>query len=57
MLNEVPFPVPTTEEQCEIAAILSAHNATIHNLQAEAASLREVKRGLMQKLLSGEVRV
>ena len=43
--------------QREIVAILSAHDATIRSLQDEAARLREVKHGLMQQLLSGEVRV
>jgi len=51
------IPVPPIEEQREIAAILNTHDATIRNLQAEAASLRDVKRGLMQKLLSGQIRI
>jgi len=51
------MPVPPIEEQREIAAILNTHDATIRNLQAEAASLRDVKRGLMQKLLSGQIRI
>lgn len=53
----LPVACPDLGEQREIAAILSAHDATIRSLQVEAESLREVKRGLMQKLLSGEVRV
>ncbi len=51
------IPVPPIEEQREITEILSAHDVTILKLRGEAASLREVKRGLMQKLLSGKVRV
>jgi type I restriction enzyme, S subunit len=56
-LESYALSLPSIEEQCEIAAILSAHDATISNLQVEAAILREVKRGLMQKLLSGQARV
>ncbi len=51
------IPVPPIQEQLEIAAILEAHDDIVRNLQAEAASLRVVKHGLMQKLLSGEARV
>jgi type I restriction enzyme, S subunit len=50
-------PLPSLKEQCEIAAILSDHDTTIHGLRMEVANLREVKRGLMQKLLSGHIRV
>lgn len=52
LIPSIPF-----EEQHEIAAILSDHDITIRSLRAEEESLREVKRGLMQKLLSGQVRV
>jgi type I restriction enzyme S subunit len=53
----IEIPLPPIDKQCEIAAILSAHDATIHSLQDEAARLREVKHGLMQKLLSGQMRI
>lgn len=57
ILSELIIPYPPIEEQRKIADILNAHDAVIRSLQAEAASLREVKRGLMQGLLSGVLRV
>lgn len=56
-LRNFEIPLPKFKEQCEIAAILSAHDEVICTLQMQSTSLREVKRGLMQRLLSGEVRV
>lgn len=49
-------PVPPIGEQREIAAILQTHDDAIRALQAERERLRAVKRGLMQGLLSGEIR-
>ena len=56
-LRKFEIPLPKFKEQCEIAAILSAHDEVICTLQAQVTSLREIKRGLMQRLLSGQVRV
>lgn len=51
------LPLPPYDEQCEIAAILKEHDHIIIALVEERDRLFEVKRGLMQQLLSGEVRV
>lgn len=48
---------PTVEEQAEIVEVLSACDREIELLQKQLAALKEQKRGLMQKLLTGEVRV
>ena len=53
------FPVihPPMEEQRRIAAIVDATNAKIGILEAKQAHYQSLKRGLMQKLLTGEWRV
>lgn len=48
---------PTVEEQAAIVNVLSACDREIELLQKQLAALKEQKRGLMQKLLTGEIRV
>ena len=48
---------PTFEEQTKIVAVLSACDQEIELLQKQLEALKEQKRGLMQKLLTGEIRV
>jgi type I restriction enzyme S subunit len=50
-------PVPSLNEQRAIAAILATADDEIKTLEAKAAALEQQKKGLMQKLLSGEIRV
>jgi type I restriction enzyme S subunit len=45
------------EEQMKIVGVLSACDREIELLQKQLEALKEQKRGLMQKLLTGEVRV
>lgn len=45
------------EEQKQIAEILSTVDKKIENLKEKKLSFEELKKGLMQKLLTGEVRV
>jgi type I restriction enzyme S subunit len=55
---EIKVRIPATvEEQRAIAEILSACDAEIEALASERAALARQKRGLMQKLLTGRVRV
>lgn len=49
--------LPTLEEQRRVAGVLDAANAEAANLQGQLEALKTQKRGLMGKLLSGEVRV
>ena len=48
--------VPTNQyEQKQIAGILNATDSEITLLEKKLSALREQKRGLMQKLLTGQV--
>ena len=51
----IPFPLP--DEQQAIAAVLSTLDAEIAWLEALRAKVHEQKRGLMDELLTGRVRV
>ena len=53
----VKIPYPTIEEQTAIAQVLQAADKEISLLKAKAEKLREQKKGLMQKLLTGQIRV
>jgi type I restriction enzyme S subunit len=49
--------LPSIEEQRRIASVLSAADREIVLLKQELTNLTDQKKGLMQKLLTGEVRV
>jgi type I restriction enzyme S subunit len=49
--------LPSIEEQTAIAQLLQAVDKEISILKAKAEKLREQKKGLMQKLLTGKVRL
>lgn len=48
---------PSVEEQSAIAALLSDMDAEIAELELELAKTRALKQGMMQKLLTGEIRL
>ena len=50
-------PAPSFDEQRAIAAALSDMDAEIATLEAKLAKTRAVKHGMMQVLLTGEVRL
>ncbi len=54
--KHIKFPFPSLAEQRAIAEVLRAADEEIELLEAELDALREQKKGLMQKLLTGEVR-
>ena len=51
------FKIPNIEEQEKIGGYLSLLDAEIDNLKKQKELIKEMKRGAMQKLLSGEVRL
>ncbi|EGR4466983.1 restriction endonuclease subunit S, partial [Vibrio cholerae] len=50
-------PVLTVEEQCSIVEILSTVSDKLNLLEQQKAETQQLKKGLMQKLLTGEWRV
>jgi type I restriction enzyme S subunit len=54
---KVTVPLPPIDQQKQIAAILTTARQEIHLLKKQAEAYRRQKRGLMQKLLTGEWRV
>ena len=50
------IPVPSEAEQIRIAAVLSTCDREIELLKKKQEKLKEQKKGLMQKLLTGEIR-
>jgi len=57
VLRKLTLAKPPTKEQSRIATILNRHGARIRAEEVELAKLRRVKRGLMDDLLTGRVRV
>ena len=51
------FKIPNIEEQEKIGRYLSLLDKEIDNLKKQKELIKEMKRGVMQKLLSGEVRL
>jgi type I restriction enzyme, S subunit len=56
-LNQVLVQFPPLEEQKQIADILSTADGKLELLRARKEKYETLKKGLLQKLLSGEVRV
>lgn len=52
--SKLPFPVPPLAEQIAIAEVLQTARAELGGLDDEIHLVRRQKRGLMQKLLTGE---
>ena len=55
--KDILVPYPSIEEQEKIGEYLSLLDAEIDNLKKQKELIKEMKRGAMQKLLSGEVRL
>ncbi|WP_422489669.1 restriction endonuclease subunit S [Endozoicomonas sp. ALE010] len=49
--------IPSITEQKEIACILSTVDRKLEHLQTQKAQTQQLKKGLMQKLLTGQIRV
>lgn len=57
MFQKMPISLPTLTEQKKIAAVLSACDEEIELHQKQLEQYKTQKRGLMQKLLTGTIRV
>ena len=57
MITKMNILIPPLEEQKQIAEILSTVDNKLENLKEKKLFFEELKKGLMQKLLTGEVRV
>ena len=56
-LSEIPICIPALNEQTAIATILSDIDKEIANLEARRDKYRLIKKGMMQKLLTGQIRL
>lgn len=57
LLREFPIPIPQDEEIKRINGVLSECDAKIESEQSFKVELEQLKKGLMQVLLTGKVRV
>jgi len=55
--NSILIALPDYNEQKQIVSILSANDAKIEKAKKKLAKLQDLKKGLMQDLLTGKVRV
>lgn len=56
-IRNLSFPTPPKPEQQKIASILSTVDSQIQKQQEYKSKLETLKKGLMQKLLTGQIRV
>ena len=57
LFAKIKIEIPSVEEQAKIVEVLSACDKEIKLLENQRDALKHQKRGLMQKLLTGKVRV
>lgn len=56
-IKEIKIPQPSASEQNQIASILSAEDKRIEKAKSRLEKLKDLKKGLMNDLLTGKVRV
>jgi type I restriction enzyme S subunit len=56
-MKDFEISYPKTEEQNEIATILSDMDAEIQALETKLEKYRKIKLGMMQNLLTGKIRL
>lgn len=56
-IREFQILIPPIPEQQKIASILSNVDEKINDLESKKSNLEKIKKGLMQKLLTGQIRV
>jgi type I restriction enzyme S subunit len=57
IIKKITFPLPPINEQAAIASVLSDMDAAIAALQARRDKTRAIKQGMMQQLLTGDIRL
>jgi type I restriction enzyme S subunit len=57
IVKEIKIPVPSLEEQTQIENIMTRVDIKIENEQTYKSELEQIKKGLMQVLLTGKIRV
>ncbi len=55
--NAISIPIPATPEQTAIAQLLSDMDAEIETLEKKRAKYKDIKQGMMQELLTGQIRL
>ena len=55
-LKNLKLPIPSQEEQSKIVETLNSITDTVKNGEQSVTELRSIKKGLMQDLLTGEIR-
>jgi type I restriction enzyme, S subunit len=56
-IKEIKIPVPSLDEQQKIATIISSVDKKLEVLSDKKSHYQELKKGLMQQLLTGKIRV
>ncbi len=56
-IKNIQIPLPPLTEQTQIAQILSTTDDKLQILRDKKEAFQNLKKGLMQKLLTGEIRV
>ena len=56
-VRQLQIPVPKLEEQAAIATVLSDMDTELTALESRLAKARQIKRGMMQELLTGRIRL
>ena len=56
-IEKIELSIPPSEEQTQIATILSDMDADIAALEAKLTKIRQIKQGMMQNLLTGRIRL
>ena len=57
LIDNLKVPIPTLDEQSKIANVLTGIDEKLEILQAKKENFTTLKRGLMQQLLTGKLRV
>jgi len=57
ILKSIRIPVPSADEQRQIASVLSSIDGKLEVERNEGASLEKAKQGLMNLLLTGKIRI